>query len=1438
MTISKGRLAILSLAFAGSAILNATFVSTNLINLQVGQTSTFIVTTGCTSVVNASPVGQGSTFFSVTPLTPISSTTYPFGVQGLAQGSGTIQVNITGVPGCINPPPPSHTITVNVTGGTTPSTFPSTFYRNYLSGAPEHPVSSNTGEYFGHDETADLRIPGPINVLFRRYFATFLRGNGINSGLGNNWMHNFDVSLTLSATEATVRLFKGDTVRFTRAGNVFTLTGRERRPYQLLASGNDFRFYSPVSTLIYTFNSTGALIRIEDRTGNALTVTPSANGPTQVSDGLGRTLTFTYNGARLTRVADSAGRAVNFEYTGELLSNFIDANGKRTIFSYTAVGNFTGLMTGERRAAGNTPFTQEYDAQGRVSRQIDSRGNAVTFTYNVTPGVTAIAHGNLVNFSHAHDANSNMTRLTDANGQSVTYTYDNNDRPLTRTDRLGNRTSITYDSASGLPATFTDEDNNVTTFTYIAQTQDGFTCHVLSSVRYPDGTTISLTHDDKGRPLSLTDQSGRRWQVTRNARGQVGTLTTPTGGVTTFTYEQDGTPGSARSDAGDTTMLAHDGAKRPTTVTHPDTTVRRYQYDAVGNLQRATDERNSANVVTFDDSNRITRLQDALGNSATVAYDNDDRPLTLTDANGRATQRVYDNVGRLQSETNGAGDRETFTYDSLNRVVSQVDGAARGHSFTWDRENRMLSAADVPAGPTTRFTRDRRGLLTRYTTANNENYDFTYDSLARLTSHRNPLGEMIQYRYDSRGMLAGATHSGGLALSLERNELGLITRATDPNQNVWQRAFDKMGRLTSSTDPLNRVTTYEYDSRQRLVRSDLPASDVRFTYDAAGNLTRQLYSDSTDLSYSYDVNGRLLTAGGLTLAYDRNGLISNSNGLVIERDGANRISAITYAPGRTVRYTYDATGLVTRVTDWVGGFTEMEYNNFEELLSIRYPNAFRREFTYDANGRIATIRFQRLQAAGEITIRRDADGKTISADRTARYIPDPAAGALTLAYDAAHQSFASTSDALGRVTADGPRTYDWDLASRLKSYAGPDGTASFTYDGLGQRISRSAGGVTRNYVLNYALPLPSVAVERDGTNDLRYYVWHPDGRLLYSVEGASNARRFYHFDETGSALLITDDAGAVIDSYAITPYGETVQRTGTIDNPFTFQGEHGVMQEGATGLYYMRARWYDSASARFLSKDPVPLLSPRTMSPYQYALSDPMRYLDPAGLSSNREAPSITLDRTTDITDVYAFAPRNPSSSAITLLGYPSDVDSPNFISRSPDPVGTPSLGSNRLSSLVYDAINRIDYSLPIPRFADTSSARNLSSISLPRTNLLFPFVTNRAGFDTGLAIANTSSDIFGTPVQSGACRLNYFGSTPSSSPAPEPAASRDVYTVLSSAAAPNFQGYIIAQCQFQYAHGFAFISDLGARNLAQGYLALVLDDSLGGRSPGESLGH
>jgi hypothetical protein len=160
--------------------------------------------------------------------------------------------------------------------------------------------------------------------------------------------------------------------------------------------------------------------------------------------------------------------------------------------------------------------------------------------------------------------------------------------------------------------------------------------------------------------------------------------------------------------------------------------------------------------------------------------------------------------------------------------------------------------------------------------------------------------------------------------------------------------------------------------------------------------------------------------------------------------------------------------------------------------------------------------------------------------------------------------------------------------------------------------------------------------------------------------------------------------------------------------------------------------------------------------------------------------------------------------------------------------------------------------SLPIPRFIDNATPVNAFTINQCVTNLLFPFVTNVAGFDTGIAISNTSRDPFGGNagrVQNGTCTINYYGAV-AGGPAPaadtttNPVnAGEQLLFVLSSGgtngidAVPGFQGYIIATCRFQYAHGFAFITDgpIGQARVAEGYLALVMDEGIGSRTGSQS---
>jgi hypothetical protein len=140
----------------------------------------------------------------------------------------------------------------------------------------------------------------------------------------------------------------------------------------------------------------------------------------------------------------------------------------------------------------------------------------------------------------------------------------------------------------------------------------------------------------------------------------------------------------------------------------------------------------------------------------------------------------------------------------------------------------------------------------------------------------------------------------------------------------------------------------------------------------------------------------------------------------------------------------------------------------------------------------------------------------------------------------------------------------------------------------------------------------------------------------------------------------------------------------------------------------------------------------------------------------------------------------------------------------------------------------------PVPRFGG-DNPQNAFTIIRCETNLLWPYVINQAGFDTGMVIANTSSDPYNTEAQEGPCTIYYYGAT-NGGPAPASqttqtikAGTQAIWTLSSGgnygiAATPGFQGYVIARCQFRFAHGYAFISDVGASKLAQGYLALILD--------------
>jgi hypothetical protein len=161
-------------------------------------------------------------------------------------------------------------------------------------------------------------------------------------------------------------------------------------------------------------------------------------------------------------------------------------------------------------------------------------------------------------------------------------------------------------------------------------------------------------------------------------------------------------------------------------------------------------------------------------------------------------------------------------------------------------------------------------------------------------------------------------------------------------------------------------------------------------------------------------------------------------------------------------------------------------------------------------------------------------------------------------------------------------------------------------------------------------------------------------------------------------------------------------------------------------------------------------------------------------------------------------------------------------------------------------------FTLPVPRFIPSNAPLNIIEVVKCACDILFPFVSAQSGFDTGIAIANTSLDPggafgFGATPQQGAITFFYFGvgnngaAPPASQTSGVVPAGQVLTYVLSSGGgaigtgangldnrANGFQGYIIAQASFQWCHAYAFISPLGggpvSSGVSEGYLGIILD--------------
>jgi len=160
----------------------------------------------------------------------------------------------------------------------------------------------------------------------------------------------------------------------------------------------------------------------------------------------------------------------------------------------------------------------------------------------------------------------------------------------------------------------------------------------------------------------------------------------------------------------------------------------------------------------------------------------------------------------------------------------------------------------------------------------------------------------------------------------------------------------------------------------------------------------------------------------------------------------------------------------------------------------------------------------------------------------------------------------------------------------------------------GNRLKAVRNGVTTKYVYDAA---GNLLAEADSSGTITQYYIHGAGLIALKPQG--DGVYCYHFDATGNTVALTDQSGSIANTYAYKPFGEMTQgQTQTITQPFTYVGQYGVMAE-PYGYYYMRARYYDSGSGRFVSEDPLGF-GGGDVNLYAYVRGNPVGWVDPSGL--------------------------------------------------------------------------------------------------------------------------------------------------------------------------------------------------------------------------------
>lgn len=1073
--------------------------------------------------------------------------------------------------------------------------------------------------------------------------------------------------------DVTLNAYHPDRFRYTAADGTQVVITRSSGVESIRdANGNTIAIgpngitHSAGAGVAFARDPAGRITQISDPMGAVQTYAYSAAGDLVAhSDPTGATTRFVYDDAHnLVRIEDPLGRPIRrheFDGDGRLIAMtdakgnrlaverdlaareelFVDPRGHTSLFRYDEQGHVLSFTN----ALGHTT-TFTYDADGNQLTQTDPLGRTISNTWDErgNPASETDALGQLTQF--AYDDADRLVRVTNALGHVATNSFDARGNLVAQTDALGHTLAATY-SAGGTVTTLEDPLGNV----WVNEV-DG--AGRRTRIADPAGVETDLAYDGSGRMVGQATAGADDWQLAYDAAGrltglglgasarpigydaagQLRSVTDPMGRTSTLTYDAtglvtaltrpDGVVAAGRTfdaagnvvrerDAlGNETKHEYDAANRLVETVFADGGVERRDYDAAGQLIALTDPLGRTTRYAYDAAGRQAAITDALGGVTALEYDAIGRLVRRTDPLGRATQFEHDAAGRLTRTTLADGTSESRAYDAAGRLVAVTDPAGRMTRFEYDPSGRLTAVIDPlghrtthahdGAGPhsgltdangnTTAYVHDGRGQRTetRYpggdvervsfdamgqvasrADGNGETITYAYDDLGRLASQTLPDGAVETFAYTSDGHLAAITDARG-ATRIDRDPVTRrITRVTEPDGRYLRYAYDAVGNRTLLAHAMfsgaaEVRATYAYDALDRLVRVEGPDRDTRYEYDAAGNLTSIFYPFGTRGHFSYDARNRLIT--------------------VEHWAHATRLARFAY--------TLDEAGNRRVVRDHTEARVEYDYDGAHRLIAERHFDSAGAplggvDYSYDPAGNLIA----RSGLLGDAAFTYNADNQVVAGD------------GATYAYDDA-------GNLVQMQTPAGTTVFEWDARGRLTRFAPPDAPAThYTYDSAGTRLSKESETGLVQFLVDRAAPSGLEQVVRETNADgatLRHYVY--GARRQSRLEG--DGIFYEHVDALGSTRLLTNQFSGVTDRFDYSAYGVLTEHSGTSPHPYRFAGEY---QDAESGLYQLRARYYDPRLGRFLSRDPAEgwAENPLSHHKYAYGLDNPMVWSDPSG---------------------------------------------------------------------------------------------------------------------------------------------------------------------------------------------------------------------------------